>query len=96
MTTTPTGDRWTSVVAQLQPILSSVLRQELGKRTFDSLLTADRGRAMEQIRQGLVLRMARHDPGYHLFRLLVVTPHEDRSLYQGFTVLFRKIGCRFE
>jgi len=38
---------------QLQPILTSVLRQELGKRTFQSLLTADRGLAMQQIRQGL-------------------------------------------
>jgi membrane protease subunit HflC len=38
---------------QLQPILASVLRQELGKRTFQSLLTAERGAAMEQIRAGL-------------------------------------------
>ena len=38
---------------QLQPILTSVLRQELGKRTFQSLLTADRGAAMAQIRTGL-------------------------------------------
>ena len=41
------------VSEQLQPILNSVLRQELGKRTFGALLTADRGRAMEQIRLGL-------------------------------------------
>ena len=38
---------------QLQPILTSVLRQELGRRTFQSLLTADRGAAMLQIRQNL-------------------------------------------
>ena len=38
---------------QLQPILASVLRQELGKRTFQSLLTADRGAAMRRIREGL-------------------------------------------
>jgi membrane protease subunit HflC len=38
---------------QLQPILSSVLRQELGRRTFQSLLTAERGQAMRQIRGGL-------------------------------------------
>jgi membrane protease subunit HflC len=38
---------------QLQPILTSVLRQELGKRSFQSLLTADRGAAMEQIRRNL-------------------------------------------
>lgn len=41
------------VKEQLQPILSSVLRQELGKRTFQSLLNADRGVAMENIRSGL-------------------------------------------
>jgi membrane protease subunit HflC len=41
------------VQEQLQPILTSVLRQELGKRTFQSLLTAERGAAMEQIREGL-------------------------------------------
>lgn len=38
---------------QLKPILASVLRQELGKRTFQSLLTAERGQAMKEIRQGL-------------------------------------------
>ena len=41
------------VKEQLQPILTSVLRQELGKRTFQSLLTADRGAAMLQIVQNL-------------------------------------------
>jgi len=41
------------VAEQLQPILSSVLRQELGKRTFGSLLTAERGQAMDNIRVGL-------------------------------------------
>ncbi|MFC4294113.1 protease modulator HflC [Novosphingobium tardum] len=41
------------VAEQLQPILNSVLRQELGKRSFQSLLTADRGAAMVQIRKGL-------------------------------------------
>ena len=48
--TAGTPDR---VGEQLQPILTSVLRQELGKRTFSSLLTAERGQAMLQIRQGL-------------------------------------------
>ncbi len=38
---------------QLKPILSSVLRQELGKRTFQSMLTAERGAVMKQIREGL-------------------------------------------
>ncbi|MBB4858076.1 membrane protease subunit HflC [Novosphingobium chloroacetimidivorans] len=41
------------VQEQLEPILTSVLRQELGKRTFRSLLTAERGQAMENIRRGL-------------------------------------------
>ena len=41
------------VAEQLQPILNSVLRQELGKRSFASLLTADRGEAMKNIRNGL-------------------------------------------
>ena len=41
------------VQEQLNPILTSVLRQELGKRTFQSLLTADRGAVMKQIRDGL-------------------------------------------
>jgi membrane protease subunit HflC len=44
------------VEEQLQPILTSVLRQELGKRTFQSLLTAERGEAMQHIRQGLDLQ----------------------------------------
>jgi membrane protease subunit HflC len=41
------------VSEQLQPILNSALRQELGKRTFASLLTAERGAAMAHIRAGL-------------------------------------------
>jgi modulator of FtsH protease HflC len=48
--TAGTTDR---VKEQLQPILTSVLRQELGKRTFGALLTAERGAAMIQIRNGL-------------------------------------------
>ncbi len=38
---------------QLEPILSSALRQELGRRTFASLLTAERGNAMTNIRDAL-------------------------------------------
>lgn len=41
------------VVTQLQPILTSVLRQELGRRSFTSLLTAERGTAMINIRNNL-------------------------------------------
>ncbi|HYD25277.1 MAG TPA: protease modulator HflC [Croceibacterium sp.] len=42
-----------NVVLQLQPILGSVLRQELGRRTFASMLTAERGEAMTNIRNTL-------------------------------------------
>ena len=38
---------------QLEPILTSVLRQELGRRTFASLLTPERGNAMNNIREAL-------------------------------------------
>ncbi len=38
---------------QLEPILTSVLRQELGRRTFASLLTPERGSAMKNIREAL-------------------------------------------
>lgn len=41
------------VQEQLEPILNSVLRRELGKRTFQSLLTAERGQAMQKIRTEL-------------------------------------------
>lgn len=42
-----------NVRLQLAPILTSVLRQELGRRTFASLLTAERGNAMTRIRDTL-------------------------------------------
>jgi membrane protease subunit HflC len=42
-----------NVELQLQPILTSVLRQELGRRPFSSLLTAERGDAMANIRVAL-------------------------------------------
>ena len=41
---------------QLTPILRSALRQELGRRTFASLLTAERGTAMTNIRNALDLQ----------------------------------------
>lgn len=37
----------------LQPILNSVLRQELGRRTFQNLLTAERGTALANVRANL-------------------------------------------
>jgi modulator of FtsH protease HflC len=40
-----------NVETQLVPILSSVVRQELGRRSFASLLTAERGTTMQNIRR---------------------------------------------
>jgi membrane protease subunit HflC len=40
----------TTVDSQLAQILSSVVRQELGRRSFASLLTAERGTTMQNIR----------------------------------------------
>lgn len=40
-----------NVESQLSPILSSVVRQELGRRSFASLLTAERGVTMQDIRK---------------------------------------------
>lgn len=37
----------------LEPILNSVLRQELGRRTFQSMLTAERGNALANVRTNL-------------------------------------------
>ena len=37
----------------LQPILNSVLRQELGRRTFQAMLTAERGSALAVVRTNL-------------------------------------------
>ena len=41
------------LVNQLEPILTSVLRQELGRNSFADLLTPERGRAMTAIRNAL-------------------------------------------
>lgn len=41
------------VRVQLEPILNSVLRQELGRRTFADMLTAERGNAMTRITANL-------------------------------------------
>ncbi|RIV83013.1 protease modulator HflC [Aurantiacibacter xanthus] len=45
---------------QLAPIMISVLRQELGRRTFASLLTPERGNAMTRIRQVLDAQARRY------------------------------------
>ncbi len=41
------------VTTALEPILNSALRQELGRRTFAAMLTAERGNALESVRQNL-------------------------------------------
>lgn len=41
------------VRAALEPILNSVLRQELGRRTFQAMLTAERGEALATVRENL-------------------------------------------
>ena len=41
------------VRSALEPILNSVLRQELGRRTFQNMLTAERGSALENVRRNL-------------------------------------------
>ncbi len=41
------------VRAALEPILNSVLRQELGRRTFQAMLTAERGAALATVRTKL-------------------------------------------
>lgn len=41
------------VAEQLQPILSSSLRNELGKRRFDALLSPERGQLMDNIQRAL-------------------------------------------
>lgn len=37
----------------LEPILNSALRQELGRRTFQAMLTAERGNALANVRENL-------------------------------------------
>lgn len=46
-----TAGNLASADSQLAAILSSVVRQELGRRSFASLLTAERGSTMENIRK---------------------------------------------
>ena len=46
-----TAGNLTTADNQLSAILSSVVRQELGRRSFASLLTAERGTTMENIRR---------------------------------------------
>ena len=44
----------------LEPILNSVLRQELGRRTFQAMLTAERGSALANVRNNLDRQAAQY------------------------------------
>ncbi|NMW33007.1 protease modulator HflC [Altererythrobacter sp. RZ02] len=44
----------------LEPILNSVLRQELGRRTFQAMLTAERGSALANVRANLDRQAAQY------------------------------------
>ena len=44
----------------LEPILNSVLRQELGRRTFQAMLTAERGTALANVRANLDRQAAQY------------------------------------
>ncbi|MBX7458342.1 protease modulator HflC [Qipengyuania sp. 1NDH17] len=48
------------VRAALEPILNSVLRQELGRRTFQAMLTAERGSALQNVRANLDRQAAQY------------------------------------
>lgn len=50
----------TQLQAQLSTLLSTSLRNELGRRTFASLLSPERGRVMENIQLALARRSARY------------------------------------
>ena len=50
----------TQLKAQLSTLLSTSLRNELGRRTFASLLSPERGQVMEQIQTALARRSARY------------------------------------
>lgn len=48
------------VRSALEPILNSVLRQELGRRTFQAMLTAERGTALDNVRNNLNRQAAQY------------------------------------
>lgn len=73
------------VRAQLEPILISVLRQELGRRTFASLLTAERGSAMSNIRTKLDQQARRYGAQVVDVRIKRTDLPEGRPLESAFT-----------
>ena len=73
------------VRTQLEPVLVSVLRQELGRRSFSSLLTAERGDAMSNIRQKLDAQARRYGAQIIDVRIKRTDLPDGRPLESAFT-----------
>jgi membrane protease subunit HflC len=73
------------VRTQLEPVLVSVLRQELGRRSFISLLTAERGDAMSNIRQKLDAQARRYGAQVIDVRIKRTDLPDGRPLESAFT-----------
>jgi membrane protease subunit HflC len=73
------------VASQLSQILTSVLRQELGRRSFASLLTAERGNAMTNIRDALDLSARQYGAQVLDVRIKRADLPEGRPLEAAFT-----------
>ncbi|QYU70322.1 protease modulator HflC [Leptolyngbya sp. 15MV] len=73
------------VRTQLEPVLVSVLRQELGRRSFISLLTAERGDAMTNIRQKLDAQARRYGAQVIDVRIKRTDLPDGRPLESAFT-----------
>jgi membrane protease subunit HflC len=73
------------VRTQLEPVLVSVLRQELGRRSFTSLLTAERGDAMSNIRQKLDAQARRYGAQIIDVRIKRTDLPDGRPLESAFT-----------
>lgn len=73
------------VRTQLEPVLVSVLRQELGRRSFTSLLTAERGDAMTNIRRKLDAQARRYGAQVIDVRIKRTDLPDGRPLESAFT-----------
>ena len=67
----------------LEPILNSVLRQELGRRTFQAMLTAERGSALANVRTNLD-RQARQYGAEVVDVKIMRTDHPEAPLQSAF------------
>lgn len=75
----------TQLRSQLAPILNSVLRQELGRRPFASLISAERGTAMSNIRKTLDSQARRYGAQVIDVRIKRADLPEGRPLDAAFT-----------